>query len=558
MTEEPRGTDPAVAPGQQATFSHRQILAILSGLMLGMFLAALDQTIVATAMRTIADDLDGYALQAWVTTAYLITATLVTPLYGKLSDIYGRKQFFMAAIVLFVIGSVLCTFAQSMYMLAVFRAIQGLGAGGLFSLALAIVGDIVSPRERARYQGYFLAVFGTSSVLGPVIGGLLSGQPSILGIAGWRWVFLVNVPIGLVALAVVWRVLHLPPVHRPMRIDWWGALVLAVGLVPILVVAEQGRAWGWTSPESLTCYAIGVVGVLGFVVVEYFMKDAALFPLHFFRGQTFALGVLISFLVGAVMFGAITVIPQYLQVVQGSSPTLAGFQMLPAVLGIAIGSVVSGQLIARTGRYRIFTIVGAVLIAVAALLLHSVTAHTSLYVFMTFIFVLGLGLGNLLQPLTLAIQNALPPKDMGVSTASATFFRQIGGTRGVALFLSILFAQLTPSITTQLQDAARSPEFQQAVAAGASSPNPVEAEIARGLMSGDPSAASAAMNDTSFIEQLNPTLAAPFKDGFAIAFEAVYPPIVVLAVVSLVLILIWREVPLRQKSGVDADESVDS
>ncbi|MFM1724576.1 MDR family MFS transporter [Rhodococcus sp. PAM 2766] len=557
MTEEPRGTDPAVAPGQ-ATFSHRQILAILSGLMLGMFLAALDQTIVATAMRTIADDLDGYALQAWVTTAYLITATLVTPLYGKLSDIYGRKQFFMAAIVLFVLGSVLCTFAQSMYMLAVFRAVQGLGAGGLFSLALAIVGDIVSPRERARYQGYFLAVFGTSSVLGPVIGGLLSGQPSILGIAGWRWVFLVNVPIGLVALAVVWRVLHLPPVHRPMRIDWWGALVLAVGLVPILVVAEQGRAWGWTSPESLTCYAIGIVGVLGFVVVEYFMKDAALFPLHFFRGQTFALGVLISFLVGAVMFGAITVIPQYLQVVQGSSPTLAGFQMLPAVLGIAIGSVVSGQLIARTGRYRIFTIVGAVLIAVAALLLHSVTAHTSLYVFMIFIFVLGLGLGNLLQPLTLAIQNALPPKDMGVSTASATFFRQIGGTLGVALFLSILFAQLTPSITSQLQDAAQSPEFQQAVAAGASSPNPVEAEIARGLMSGDPSAASAAMNDTSFIEQLNPTLAAPFKDGFAIAFEAVYPPIVVLAVVSLVLILIWREVPLRQKSGVDADGSADT
>lgn len=551
MTENPRDTDPAVADGPQPTFTHRQILAILSGLLLGMFLAALDQTIVATAMRIIADDLDGYALQAWVTTAYLITATLVTPLYGKLSDIYGRKQFFMAAIVLFVLGSVLCTFAQSMYMLAVFRAVQGLGAGGLFSLALAIVGDIVSPRERARYQGYFLAVFGTSSVLGPVIGGVLSGQPSILGIAGWRWVFLVNVPIGLVALAVVWRVLHLPSVHRPMRIDWWGALVLAVGLVPILVVAEQGRAWGWTSPKSLTCYMIGVVGVLGFVVVEYFMKDAALFPLRFFRGQTFALGVLISFLVGAVMFGAITVIPQYLQVVQGSSPTRAGFQMLPVVLGIAIGSIASGQLIAKTGRYRIFTILGAALIAVAALLLHSVTAHTGLAVFMTFIFVLGLGLGNLLQPLTLAIQNALPPKDMGVSTASATFFRQIGGTLGVALFLSILFAQLTPSITAQLEDAARSPEFRQAVEAGVSSPNPVEAEIARGLMSGDPGAASAAMNDTSFIDQLNPTLAAPFEDGFATAFEAVYPPVVVLAVAALVLILIWREVPLRSRSGID-------
>ncbi|MGO4202379.1 MDR family MFS transporter [Rhodococcus sp. TAF43] len=562
MAEEPQDSDrdveSAVAPegsGQQVTFTHRQILAILSGLLLGMFLAALDQTVVATAMRTIADDLDGYALQAWVTTAYLITATLVTPLYGKLSDIHGRKPYFMAAIVLFVIGSILCTFAQSMYMLAVFRAIQGLGAGGLFSLALAIVGDIVPPRERAKYQGYFLAVFGTSSVLGPVIGGVLAGQDEILGIAGWRWVFLVNVPIGLVALAVVWRVLHLPPVHRMMRIDWWGALVLAIGLVPLLVVAEQGRTWGWSSEKALICYGIGVVGVLGFVAVEYAMRDAALFPLHFFRGQTFALGVLISFLVGAVMFGAITVIPQFLQVVKGSSPTMAGFQMLPAVLGIALGSILSGQLIARTGRYRIFTIVGAVLIAVAALLLHTVTAQTSLPVFMVFIFVLGLGLGNLLQPLTLAIQNALPPKDMGVSTAAATFFRQIGGTLGVALFLSILFAQLTPAITTQLHDAAQSPEFQQAVAAGVNSANPVEAGIARGLMSGDPTAAQAAMNDTSFIEQLNPTLAAPFKDGFATAFETVYPPIVVLAVASLVLILIWREVPLRQKSGIDEARS---
>ncbi|RVW00549.1 MDR family MFS transporter [Rhodococcus xishaensis] len=551
MAQDYQDTESAVAPEQQVTFTHRQIMAILTGLLLGMFLAALDQTIVATAMRTIADDLNGYSLQVWVTTAYLITATLVTPLYGKLSDIYGRKSFFMAAIALFVFGSVLCTFAQSMPMLAVFRAIQGLGAGGLFSLALAIIGDIVPPRERARYQGYFMAVFGTSSVFGPVIGGLLAGQESILGIAGWRWVFLVNAPIGLLALAVVWRVLHLPPVHRLVRIDWWGALTLAIGLVPVLVVAEQGQSWGWGSPRSLICYAIGVVGILAFVVVEYFMGDSALFPLRFFRNQTFALGVVISFLVGAVMFGAIIIVPQYLQVVHGSSPTMSGFQMLPAVLGIAIGSVLSGQLISKTGRYRIFTVLGSVFIAVAALLLHSVTADTSLPVFMTFIFVLGLGLGNLLQPLTLAIQNALPPKNMGVSTAAATFFRQIGGTMGVAMFLSILFAKLTPAITTQLEDAAQSPEFRQAVAAGLQSPDPAEAEIARALATGDPSATHAAMQDTSFIQHLDATLAAPFKNGFAIAFEAIYPPIVVLAVVALLLILVWREVPLRKKSGLD-------
>ncbi len=293
--------------------------------MLGMFLAALDQTIVATAIRTIADDLDGYSLQAWATTAYLVTATLATPLYGKLSDIYGRKPFFMFAITVFVIGSVLCTFSTSMYMLAAFRAVQGLGAGGLFSLALTIIGDIVSPRERAKYQGYFLAVFGTSSVLGPVLGGVFAGQDELLGIDGWRWVFLVNVPVGLVALTVVSRVLHLP--RRPSgsrRIDWWGAIALAVGVVPLLVVAEQGHSWGWGSSKSLACYVIGVIGVLAFVAVELAMKDDALIPMRFFRNSTFALGVVISLVVGAVMFGGITLLPQYLQVVKARAPPSPG------------------------------------------------------------------------------------------------------------------------------------------------------------------------------------------------------------------------------------------
>src|SRR5438105_2427363 len=224
--------------GTSTQLSHRQIVEVLSGLMLGMFLAALDQTIVATAIRTIADDLHGLSVQAWVTTAYLITSTISTPLYGKLSDIYGRKPWFITAISIFVIGSLLCTFSTSMYMLAGFRAIQGIGAGGLFSLALAIIGDIVPPRERAKYQGYFLAVFGTSSVLGPVVGGFFAGQSSILGITGWRWVFLVNVPIGIVALYVVWRTLNLPNTHRPAQIDWVGVGALFICLVPLLVVAE--------------------------------------------------------------------------------------------------------------------------------------------------------------------------------------------------------------------------------------------------------------------------------------------------------------------------------
>jgi len=229
------------APRASAELSHRQILTILSGLMMGMFLAALDQTIVATSIRTIADDLHGLSIQAWATTAYLITATISTPLYGKLSDLYGRRPWFITAIVLFVVGSLLSGLADSMYQLAAARAFQGLGAGGLFSLALTIIGDIVPPRERAKYQGYFLAVFGTSSVLGPVVGRFFAGQATVLGITGWRWVFLINVPIGIAALAVVARNLHLPHTRRDHRIDWPGAVALVIGLVPLLTVAEQGR-----------------------------------------------------------------------------------------------------------------------------------------------------------------------------------------------------------------------------------------------------------------------------------------------------------------------------
>ncbi|WP_280355245.1 MDR family MFS transporter [Nocardia otitidiscaviarum] len=536
-----------------AGFTHRQILTILSGLMLGMLLGALDQTIVSTSIRTIADDLQGYSLQAWVTTAYLITATLATPLYGKLSDMYGRKPFYLAAITLFIAGSLMCTLAQSMYQLAAARAFQGLGAGGLMSLALTILGDIVSPRERARYQGYFLAVFGTSSVVGPVLGGLISGQNEILGITGWRWVFLVNVPIGLVALAVVSRVLRLPKVERSkVPVDWFGVLMLAIGIVPLLVVAEQGREWGWSSGGSLACYLIGALGILGFIAVEARQGDAALIPLRTFKNSTFALGVVISFVVGMAMFGGITLLPQYLQVVQGSSPTLAGMQMLPLVLGMMTASIISGQLISRTGRYRWFPPIGAVLVTLGMFLLHLVSADTELWVVMVFMAITGLGLGNLMQPLMLALQNALPPKDMGVSTAAATFFRQIGGTLGVAVFLSILFSQLTPNISDELRAASARPEFQAAVVAGARSDNPADRALATGLARQDHSAAGEVMQDSSIIQQLNPTLAAPFKAGFADAMDTVFLVAAGVSVIALLLVAFWKEVPLRTAGGIQA------
>ncbi|MEU1206174.1 MDR family MFS transporter [Nocardia sp. NPDC005825] len=534
-------------------FTHRQILVILSGLLLGILLAALDQTIVSTAIRTIADDLNGYSLQAWATTAYLITATLATPLYGKLSDMYGRKPFYLASITIFVTGSLLCTFAQSMYELAVFRALQGLGAGGLMSLALTIVGDIVSPRERSRYQGYFLAVFGTSSVIGPVLGGLFAGQHSILGIAGWRWVFLVNVPIGLFTLVVVTRVLRLPPREKSRdRVDYWGALALIVAMSPLLIVAQQGREWGWSSGRSVACYLIGALGVAAFVLIERALGDAALIPLRIFANRTFALGVVISFVVGAGMFGGILLLPQYLQADRGAGPMLGGLQMIPMVLGMMIGSILSGQLISRTGHYRIYTLLGAAMITLGLFLLHYLEADTAFWIVVLFMLCVGFGLGNLMQPLIVALQNALPPKDMGVSTASATFFRQIGGTLGAAVFLSILFDRLGPDIRAQLEASSTDPAFQKAVVNAAHDGNPADMRLAQGFLNHDTSAAQGVLKDSSIIQKLNPVLAHPFKVGFADSLSTVFLTTSAVALVAFVLVLFWKEVPLRTTAGVDS------
>nr|WP_265733209.1 MDR family MFS transporter [Rhodococcus fascians] len=527
-------------------------MTILSGLMMGMFLAALDQTIVSTSVRTIADDLNGFSVLAWVTTAYLITSTVSTPLYGKLSDLYGRKPFFMTAISIFVVGSMLCGIATSMYELAAFRAVQGLGAGGLMSMALAIIGDIVPPRERAKYQGYFLAVFGTSSVLGPVIGGLLAGQSSILGITGWRWVFYINVPLGIIALVVVWRVLNLPVYRREARVDWWGAVLLSVGLVPLLIIAEQGRVWGWSSPRALLCFGIGIVGVIAFVLAEIKMGDDALIPMRFFRNPLFSLCIAVSVIAGAAMFGGISLLPQYLQVVKGSSPTLAGYQTLPLVGALMIASIVSGSIISKTGRYKIFPIVGTALMAIAMFTFHYVHADTPLWQTMVVMGVFGLGLGSMMQPLTLAIQNAMPPKDMGVSTSAATFFRQIGATVGVAVFLSMLFTQLTPKTGDALVAASSTPAFQQAVQSAATSADPLESGFAKAIASGDESIAGSALQDSSFIQKLDPALAEPFRIGFSDAMDYVFLAVSILMLLGFVLVLFLKEVPLRTMSGLAA------
>jgi EmrB/QacA subfamily drug resistance transporter len=436
-----RTASEAQAPpsGGDGALPHRQILLVIYGLMLGMLLAALDMTIMGTATKTIADQLHGQTIQAWVTTAYLITSTIATPLYGKLSDIYGRKPMYMTAIGLFLTGSVLAGISNSMYELAAFRAVQGLGAGGLMSLALAIIADIVSPRERGRYMGYFMAVWGTSSVIGPVVGGFFAGAGTVAGIAGWRWVFLVNVPVGILALFVVFRFLNVPHNKVDHRIDFWGAGALSAGLIPLLIVAEQGREWGWGSAAALTMYVIGALGIAAFVFVESKMGDEALIPLRLFRFSVFSLSNVINFILGLGMFGMMMSLPLYLQIVKGASPTEAGLLTLPMTAGILVSAMTSGRAIAKTGRYKIFPVVGLGLVAAMMFLFGQIGTDTRC----------GADDGDhaVGRRRARAVHADAHPRRAerraaqghGRGTSSATFFRSIGGTVGTAVFLSMLF-----------------------------------------------------------------------------------------------------------------------
>ncbi len=547
MTTTPR---PDAAPTTHSgEYSHAEILAILSGLMLGMFLGALDQTIVSTSIRTIADDLQGLSVQAWVTTAYLITSTITTPIYGKLGDIYGRKKLFMFAITLFIAGSALCSFATSMPQLAAFRAFQGLGAGGLFTLVLAIIGDIVSPRERAKYTGYFMAVFGTSSVLGPLVGGFFAGRSELLGFTGWRWVFLVNVPIGVAALVVVYRTLHVHSTPaRDVRIDWYGAAALVTTLVPVLTVAEQGRTWGWTDPKSLLCYVIGTLGLAAFVIAERAMGDAALIPPKIFTIRAAVVTVGASVVVGVAMFGAIMLLPLYMQIVHGASPTESGLLMLPMVAGMMIASIGSGRVISRTGKVRTFPIVGSVFITVSLLLLSFTSADTALVWVSLAMLLLGLGLGQCMQPLLLTMQSAVPPSDIGVATSSATFFRQIGGTIGVAVFLSVLFGTVGANISVAFAEESQTPAFQQAAAAASQDPGSLDARV----VAGDPAVIASVQDDSSIIERLDPALAHPFKAGFARSMDRVFLLASGAGLIAFLILLLMPAVELRATSAAAA------
>jgi EmrB/QacA subfamily drug resistance transporter len=533
--------------------THRQILFIIFGLMAGMFLSALDQTIVGTSMRTVADDLDGIALQAWVTTAYLIVSTISTPIYGKLSDIFGRRPLFIIAITIFLVGSLAAGFADSMYQLAMFRAIQGLGAGGLMALPLTIMGDILAPRERAKYQGYFLAVFGISSVIGPLLGGLLSGTDQILGITGWRWIFLINVPIGLIAMAIVLRFLHIPHTKRPARIDWWGAATVIMAVAPLLLVAEQGREWGWGSGGAWACYVIGAVGIVLFVIAERSMGDDALIPLKLFRSSTFSVATILGVLVGFGMFGAMMTIPLYLQLVTGATPTESGLLMIPMILGLMISSIVSGQLIARTGRYKMFPILGTAFLGGGFFYLTFVSADKPVWFVLIGMLLIGLGLGQLMQTLTIASQNSVGPRDIGVATSASTFFRQIGGTLGTAVVFSVLFSRLGDTLASSFQNKDNIAGLAAATADPSVVNDPVNAGVLKVLANVQANPASLGdvlSGSTAFLKNVDPRLSLPFLEGFANAAVTVFFVSLSVVLVAFALSFFLKATPLRAKSAL--------
>ncbi|SOD86917.1 MDR family MFS transporter [Streptomyces sp. Ag109_G2-15] len=438
MTLDTHGTEKEAKAAEQVPGN---VFVPIGALLLGLLLAALDQTIVSTALPTIVSDLGGLEHLSWVVTAYLLASTAATPLWGKLGDQYGRKRLFQTAIVIFLIGSALCGMAQNMGELIGFRALQGLGGGGLIVLSMAIVGDIVPPRERGRYQGLFGAVFGATSVLGPLLGGVFTEHLS------WRWVFYVNLPVGVVALAVIATALRIPRRAAHHVIDYLGTfLIAAVATCLVLVASLGGTTWAWGSAQIIGLAVLGVVLAVAFVAVERRAAEPVL-PLKLFRIRTFTLAAVISFIVGFAMFGAMTYLPTFLQVVHGISPTLSGVHMLPMVIGLLLSSTVSGQIVSRTGRWKVFPITGTAVTAIGLLLLHRLDEHSSTAVMSVYFFVFGLGLGLVMQVLILIVQNAVSYEDLGVATSGATFFRSIGASFGVAIFGTVFASGLGDKLT---------------------------------------------------------------------------------------------------------------
>ncbi len=425
----------------------RERVFTLAGIMVALLLGALDQTIVATAMPKILQDLNGLSLYTWVVTAYLLASTSMIPIYGKLSDLYGRKVVVLVGVILFLAGSILSGQARSMVELIVFRALQGLGSAGIFSTAFTVVADLFSPAERGRYQGIFGAVFGIASVIGPWLGGFLTDNLS------WRWVFYVNMPVGLVALLfIVFQMPALrPKLERKVRIDWWGSATLLVGILPLLLAMSLGgQEYAWGSWEVIGLFALGAAGVLAFLLVERRAAEPIL-PFDLFQNKTYVVANAASLLIGGIgFFGAIVFLPIYMVIVVGVSASAAGLTVTPLTLGLVVSSLVAGQIVSRTGRYKVVLLVGTAIVLVGYLLMLGLTPETTRWQVTWRMIVLGFGMGPALPIFNLVIQNAVNPREIGAATSSALFFRQIGSTIGIAVFGTILATVLTARLAVYM------------------------------------------------------------------------------------------------------------
>jgi len=510
-------------PTVQAT--HKEIMVILSGLMVGMLLAALDQTIVSTALKSIVEDFNGLSHYTWVVTAYLLTSTASTPLYGKISDLYGRRPVFQFAIITFLIGSFLAGAAQNMVQLIAFRAIQGLGAGGLMALTFVIIGDLVSPRERGRYQGYFGAVWGLAAVAGPLLGGFFSDSPTVFGVAGWRWIFYINLPFGILALILTSSSLRTSSIRREHSIDYAGAILMVASVTALLIgISVFGPENGWADSKTLGSLALAFVLAVLFLLQEKRALEPIL-PLDLFKNHTFSLTSALGFIIGAGMFGAIIMLPLFLQVVQGDSATAAGLKLIPFMLGIVSMSILSGKLISKHGHYKRYPVMGLAIMTVGILALSTLNETTPFWELAIYALLIGAGLGLSMQTIVIALQNSVEMKDLGIATSANTFFRSVGGTVGVALFGSLYASRLAiniPEGVTQL--AASNP----AALAGAT---PEKFELLK--------------NNTSVIAEFSPQLQGVIYQAFVDAFQVVFLVAAPLTAIGFVLALFMREVPLR-------------